>query len=79
MTLFFIKLSSLASGQMSDIGPDIWPPFCFYDLITGRVIGHSRNKDGRQKLKSELKYGRISKFSGYRASGYRILTVFDIF
>jgi hypothetical protein len=54
-----------------------WPPFCFYDLITDLVIGHSRNKDGCQNLISELKYGRIWRFFGYRVSGYGILTVFQ--
>ena len=44
MTLFFIKGSSLASGPMSNFGPDIWPPFGFGDLITGPVIERYKNK-----------------------------------
>jgi hypothetical protein len=38
-------------------------------------IGHSRNKDGGRNSISELKSIRISRFSGYRASGYCHLTV----
>jgi hypothetical protein len=44
-------------------------------LISGPDIGHSRNKDGGRNSISELKSLRILRFSGYRASGYRHLTV----
>jgi hypothetical protein len=44
-------------------------------LITGPDICHFKNKDGRQNSIIQLKYGWISRFSGYRASGYQTLTV----
>jgi hypothetical protein len=67
------------------ISKQLWRPslFRYPDIrlskhaITGLDISHSRNKDGGQNLISELKSVRISRFAGYRASGYRILTVVD--